>query len=198
VAATVEEPQKERTPSLDWAGLLRRAESAGRLRLSAVWRQAKGAGVGDGPRWGALAIGAPGTSHAGSEAGPGPGTTPAGVVLNLAQPLSTRPNSLPLSSSQGRQGWGVPQGVAPSRVLARRAALLAPAAALLGPSTPALTLNMASIPPIRGNGSASMARIFMTPSSIFISWISTTAATGELAATTLHAAAARPAGPAVR
>ncbi len=31
---------------------------------------------------------------------PGPGTTPAGVVPNLAQPLSTRPNSLPLSSSR--------------------------------------------------------------------------------------------------
>ena len=74
------------------------------------------------------------------------------MVLNLAQPLSTRPNSLPLSSSEGGQGRGVPQGVAPSRVPARRAALLAPAAALLGPSAPALTLNMASIPPIRSLG----------------------------------------------
>jgi hypothetical protein len=88
--------------------------------------------------------------HAGSQAGPGPGgTTPAGVVLNLAQPLSTRPTSLPLSSSEGGQGWGVPQAVAPSRVPARRAALLAPAAALLGPSAPSLTLHLASLPPIR-------------------------------------------------
>ena len=70
-------------------------------------------------------------------------------MLNLAQPLSTRSNSLPLSSSEGSQGRGVPQGVAPSGVPARRAALLAPAAALLGPSAPARTLNMASIPPIR-------------------------------------------------
>jgi hypothetical protein len=117
----------------DSAGGLGRAAAqdvrTGCVRLSAVWRQAKGAGVCDGPLWGAFDIGAPGTSHAGSEAGPGPGTTPAGVVLNLAQPLSTRPNCLPLSSSDGSQGWGVPQGVAPSRVPARRAALLAPAAA---------------------------------------------------------------------
>jgi hypothetical protein len=105
-----------------------------------------------------LAIGAPGTSLAGSEAGPGPGTTPAGVVLNLAQPLSIRPNSRPLSSSEGGQGWGVPQGVVPSRVPARRAALLAPSAALLGPSAPALTLNMASIPPIRCWPSSSLCR----------------------------------------
>jgi hypothetical protein len=69
-------------------------------------------------------------------------------VLNLAQPLSTRPNCLPLCSSEGGQGRGVPQGVAPSRVPAQRAALLAPAAALLGPSAPALTLNLASIPPM--------------------------------------------------
>ena len=82
-----------------------------RVRLSAVRRQAKGAGGCDGPRWGALDMGAPGTSHAGSEAGPGPGTTPAGVVLNLAQPLSTRPNSPASLLERGRPGQGcAPRG----------------------------------------------------------------------------------------
>jgi hypothetical protein len=39
-AATVEEPSKARTPRLDWAGLLRRTESVGRVRLLRLWRQA--------------------------------------------------------------------------------------------------------------------------------------------------------------
>jgi putative transposase/transposase-like zinc-binding protein len=149
LAATVEKPRKQRTARVDWAGLLRRTFALDVFACARCGGRRAGAGVCDGPLWGVLDMGAPGTSHAGAEAGPGPGTTPAGVVLNLAQPLSTRPNSLPLSSSEAGQGRGVPQGVAPSRVPARRAALLAPAAALLGPSAPALTLNMASIPPIR-------------------------------------------------
>ncbi|KFA94117.1 hypothetical protein Q664_04930 [Archangium violaceum Cb vi76] len=41
-AATMEEPKKERTPRLDQAGLLRRTESAGRVRLLEVWRQEVG------------------------------------------------------------------------------------------------------------------------------------------------------------
>ncbi|WP_076606151.1 isochorismatase family protein [Cystobacter fuscus] len=60
-----------------------------------------------------------------------------------------RPSCLPLCSSEGGQGRGVPQGVVPSRVPARRAALLAPSAALLGSCAPALTLHLASLPPIR-------------------------------------------------
>ncbi len=46
------------------------------------------------------------------------------VLHGLWRSRSIRPNSLPLSSSEGGQGWGVPQGVVPSRVPARRAALL--------------------------------------------------------------------------
>ncbi len=57
MAATVEEPRKQRTARVDWAGLLRRTFALDGLRLSAVWRQAKGAGVCEGPRWGALDIG---------------------------------------------------------------------------------------------------------------------------------------------
>ena len=63
---------------MDWAGLLRRTFALDGLRLSAVWRQAKGAGVCDGPRWVTLDKGAPGTSHAGAQAGPGPGDHPSG------------------------------------------------------------------------------------------------------------------------
>ncbi|EPX60948.1 hypothetical protein D187_001600 [Cystobacter fuscus DSM 2262] len=43
------------------------------------------------------------------------------MVLNLAQPLSIRPNVLPLSSSEGGHDRGCPKGVAPSRVPAQRA-----------------------------------------------------------------------------
>jgi hypothetical protein len=52
-AAVKVEAKKERTPRVDWAGLLRRKESAGRLRLLWVWRLSAGAGIPDGPRWGA-------------------------------------------------------------------------------------------------------------------------------------------------
>ena len=41
-AATVEEPRKESTPRLDWAGLLKRTESPGCVRVLEVWRQAEG------------------------------------------------------------------------------------------------------------------------------------------------------------
>lgn len=56
-------------------------------------------------------------------------------VRSRGEQLSTRPHCLPLRSSEGGQGRGVHPGVAPSRVPVRRAALLAPAAALLGRST---------------------------------------------------------------
>ncbi len=39
-AATVEEPRKERALRLDQAGLLRRTESPGGVRVLEVWRQA--------------------------------------------------------------------------------------------------------------------------------------------------------------
>ncbi|QRK09691.1 transposase [Archangium violaceum] len=43
-----EEPKKERTLRWDQAGLLRRTESTGRVRVCEVWRKAAGAGVGEG------------------------------------------------------------------------------------------------------------------------------------------------------
>jgi hypothetical protein len=74
----------------------------------------------------------------------------AGLVLTLAavlRPPSRRgaePGAAAVNTPQlpasvlkrGRPGQGGPQGVAPSRVPARRAALLAPAAALFGPAAP--------------------------------------------------------------
>ncbi|PTL75062.1 hypothetical protein DAT35_56720 [Vitiosangium sp. GDMCC 1.1324] len=46
MAATEEEPRKQRTARVEWAGLLRRTEGPGRVRLSAVWNVEGGTPLG--------------------------------------------------------------------------------------------------------------------------------------------------------
>ncbi|WP_205520432.1 AMP-binding protein [Pyxidicoccus caerfyrddinensis] len=69
-AAAKLEAKKERTPRVVWAGLLRRTESAGRLLLLSVCRPSAGAGIPDGPRWGARHSGAPGMALEACSVGP--------------------------------------------------------------------------------------------------------------------------------
>jgi hypothetical protein len=69
---------QRRSAHPDWtlAGLLRRTESAGRVRLLEVWRQAECICVRDGTRWGRRQCGAPGTAHAACSTGPCARATP--------------------------------------------------------------------------------------------------------------------------
>jgi hypothetical protein len=122
-----------------------------RIRLRQVWRQAPGAGVSDGSQWGTRHSGAARIALAACEAGPGAGATPAGVVLRCStQPTGPSP-PLPHRAPHATAAWvGVYlkglRGLSsrPRSLLSR---LLS--AALLGPSSPVLALNMASIPPMR-------------------------------------------------
>nr|WP_233602155.1 transposase [Corallococcus sp. CA047B] len=95
LAATRQEPTQERTPRLDWAGLLKQEFRAGRVRLRQVWRQAPGAGVSDGSQWGACHPGAAGTAHAAWETGPSTGATPERVVLSARPQWPPCPSPVP-------------------------------------------------------------------------------------------------------
>ncbi|WP_245768692.1 transposase [Stigmatella aurantiaca] len=68
--ATVEEPRKERTPRLDWAGLLRRTFALEVFACLRCGGRLKGVGVREGSRRGESDCGAPGVAH--GECAPGP------------------------------------------------------------------------------------------------------------------------------
>ena len=78
--------------------------------------------------------------------------------VDVRPPLSKQPRCAFMEGGQGRR---VPQEAA--RLLHPPGALLGrpPSAALLGPSAPALTLNMASIPPIRSEPISDSSRLKM-------------------------------------
>ncbi|EPX54929.1 guanylyl cyclase [Cystobacter fuscus DSM 2262] len=95
MAVTVEEPKKERAPRLDSRRAAGQDVRAGRVRLRPLWRQAPGAGVPDGTRWGARDFGAHATTYAACEAGLGAGASAARVVLSARPRWPTGPSPLP-------------------------------------------------------------------------------------------------------
>jgi hypothetical protein len=103
-AATVEERRKERPPRLDWAGLLKRTESPGCVRVLEVWRQAGGVGVREGSRRGESDCGAPGVAP--GECAPGPCARAAperGVLKRKPPQPAKRATPLPRPAWEG--GW---------------------------------------------------------------------------------------------
>ena len=104
-AATVEEPRKERTPRLDWAGLLKRTFAFDVFACAGCGGRPKGAGVREGGGRSASDSGAPGPSPGRCEAGPGARATPGRVVLKLKPPgPAKRARPLPRTSWE-RAAW---------------------------------------------------------------------------------------------
>jgi hypothetical protein len=70
--------KRRRSGRREWTGpgCSSRTESAGRLRLLALWRPSAGAGIPDGPRWGARHCGAPGMALEACSVGSSAGATP--------------------------------------------------------------------------------------------------------------------------
>ncbi|QSQ24326.1 transposase [Pyxidicoccus parkwayensis] len=105
VAATVEEPRKERTPRLDWAGLLRRTFALDVFAcLTEVWRQAAGVGVREGSRRGEGDCGAPGVGLRRVRPGPCARAAPERVVLKLKPPQPAK-RARPLLRPFREGGW---------------------------------------------------------------------------------------------
>ncbi|WP_336242485.1 transposase [Corallococcus exercitus] len=112
-AATVEEPRKERTPRLDWAGAAEKDVHPGCVRVLEVWRQAASVGVREASRRGESDSGAPGHAHGECVPGPCARATPERVVLKLKPPQpAKRTRPLPRTSWEGGLGRRVFQGAA--------------------------------------------------------------------------------------
>ena len=114
MGATVEEPQKERTPRLDWAGLLRRAFALDVFSCVRWGGRLKGAGVPDGIRRGARHCGAPGIALSACAGSCSAGATPKRVLLSQSSGCCCqhpcRPHPVPRPAWEGGLGWA---GVCP-------------------------------------------------------------------------------------
>jgi hypothetical protein len=111
LAAKEEEPKKERTPRLDQAGLLRRTESPGRVRVREEWRQAAGAGVREGRGRGESDCGAPGPAPGRCEAGPGARAPSGRVVLRLEPPQPREPGPCRAPAGSAARAGVYPKGL---------------------------------------------------------------------------------------
>ena len=104
-AATVEEPRKERTLRLDWAGLLKRTCALEVFAcLMRCGGRLKGVGVREGRQGSASDTGAPGLAHGRCEPGPGARINPGRVVLRLTPPQSQKAQSPTAHPMGGRPG----------------------------------------------------------------------------------------------
>ncbi|QRN98498.1 transposase [Archangium violaceum] len=128
-AGTRQERRKERTPPVDWAGLLRRTFAVDGLHLRQVWRQAAGAGVREASQRGARDFGASGTAHGRCEPDPGASATPGRLVLRLTPPQPRDLMPLPRPSWEGGLGRHAQGGCVaspPARLSARPAPVSGP------------------------------------------------------------------------
>ena len=147
-AGARQERRKERTPPVDWAGLLRRTlavdvfacvRCGGRRRVLAYVKQARG--VRD--------FGAPGTAHGRCEPDPGASATPGRMVLRLTPPQPRDLVPLPRPSWEGRSGQACPRrlrGLSTGPAHSSAGTRQRPSSASLHQSSP---LNTATLLPIR-------------------------------------------------
>ncbi len=102
-AATVEEPRKERTPRLDWSGLLRRTFALDVLACLRCGGRLKGVGVREGSRRSQSDSGAPGVAPGECAPGPCASAAPERVVLKHKPPQpAKRARPLPRPAWEGR------------------------------------------------------------------------------------------------
>jgi hypothetical protein len=148
-AATVEEPRKERTPRLDWAGLLRRTFALEVLACLRCGGRLKGVGVREGSRWGESDCGAPGVAHGECAPGPCARAAPERVVLKLKPPQPATREPGPCRAPPGKAaGLGRRVSAGDERLLRRLGVRLmgSPSASLTSRSAPARYAQEGSCP----------------------------------------------------
>jgi hypothetical protein len=116
------------------------------VRLLSVWRPSAGAGIPDGPRWGARHCGAPGMALEACSVGPSASGHPSARGLSPMHPQGPgRPHPCGL-----RPGWAAWAGVCPEGLHGLCSGPAQPArhppAALLGPSSPSRRPQLGSSP----------------------------------------------------